>query len=66
MASDLENKCCHSFPAIRKILDGTKSSCIIDHEGFAGNCLNEFVLEASVYEFVAGNGRLGDDEPVNE
>ena len=38
--------------------------CIIEHPGFMSNCLDIYVLEASVYEFVQDNGPLGDDEDI--
>ena len=48
----------------RKVEEGGHS-CIIEHDGFQGNCLNLHVLEASFWEFLHENGPIGDDEPLN-
>ena len=66
MPTQTECRCCHSYAPIRDILDKSSDKCITEHEGFLGNCMNPYVLEASVYEFVLKRGLLGDDEPVNE
>ena len=31
-----------------------------------GNCLNEYVVETSFYEFLHGYGHVGDEEPVHK
>ena len=41
-------------------------SCITQHTGFIGNCLNVDVLETSVFEFSRLEGPIGDDEPLHE
>ena len=53
------------FTQIRGLMLPSQA-CISEHPGFEGNCLNPWVLEASVYEFVFEDGPLGDDQPINE
>ena len=40
--------------------------CITEHPGFRSNCLDEYVLEASYYEFCQDEGEPSDDEPMRE
>ena len=65
MSTAAENRCCHSYAQIRGLMLPSQA-CISEHPGFEGNCLNPWVLEASVYEFVFEDGPLGDDQPINE
>ena len=44
----------------------TAFQCITETPGFQGNCLNDDVLEASIYEFVEQEGLVGDETPVNK
>ena len=61
----LENRCCHYYLQVRNII-GQELKCITEHIGFIGNCLNPYVLEGSIYEFVQKEGPFGDDEPINK
>lgn len=65
MGDTSQNVCCHSYPLMTQRLQGDMK-CITETRGFDGNCLNADVLEVSAYDFVAMEGRLGDDEPENE
>ncbi|XP_045179120.1 uncharacterized protein LOC123538801 [Mercenaria mercenaria] len=64
MQTGIECKCCHEFPDLAEKLDGF--TCITQHPGFVGNCLNRDVVEVSFYEFLQRNGPIGDEEPVHE
>ena len=65
MPTARECKCCHYYSrVVDKIQDG--HTCITEHPGFASNCLDIYVLEHSVYEFLQEEGPIGDDELVNE
>ncbi|XP_053409100.1 P2X purinoceptor 7-like [Mercenaria mercenaria] len=64
MQTGIECKCCHEFPDLAEKLDGF--TCITQHPGFVGNCLNRDVVEVSFFEFLQRNGPIGDEEPVHE
>ena len=66
MPTEGEVNCCHSYSIVLDLLDGSAKECITEHEGFLGNCLNRYVLEASLYEYVLKTGILEEYEPVNE
>ena len=61
-----ENVCCHKY---RKVMErmGQCSSirCITDHPGFKTVVIDKWVLEDEAYEYVAEEGRVGDEMPVN-
>lgn len=58
--------CCHEFEELEVKRAEKGVSCITNHEGFIGNCLNADVLEVSFYEFLQANGPIGDEEPIHE
>jgi hypothetical protein len=64
MTTARECKCCQEYPDLVEKLDGF--SCITQHPGFIGNCLNRDVVEVSFFEFLQDNGPIGDEEPVHE
>ncbi|XP_061166372.1 uncharacterized protein LOC133175292 [Saccostrea echinata] len=47
MPTARECKCCHFYAAIESRLEERGETCITEHEGFAANCLNRWVLETS-------------------
>ncbi|XP_076060321.1 uncharacterized protein LOC143036648 [Oratosquilla oratoria] len=51
MQTAKESVCCNEMEQVAEKLD-EKGNCIIDHEGFQVNCLNEHVLETSFWEFL--------------
>ncbi|XP_035984146.1 P2X purinoceptor 7-like [Fundulus heteroclitus] len=61
-----ECKCCTETHLVDQEVESAGLQCITLHEGFQGNCLNQYVLKASFVEFLEGHGPLGNDEPVNE
>jgi hypothetical protein len=48
-----------------KILEA-EIECITLHEGFQANCLNQYVLETSYYEYVQENGPLEEDQLIHK
>ena len=64
MATSLECLCCTERDAIDN--KRAELQCITHHEGFIANCLNRDVLEVSMYEYVAYEGPLDDNEPIHE
>lgn len=57
MTTARECNCCHFYPAIDPRLKETTVKCITEHEGCVGNCLNSWVLETPVDEYLHKNGR---------
>ena len=66
MATNTECLCCQEVEPIQEKMEEMNLTCITQHEGFTGNCLNRHVLEVSLYEFVEQNGSIDDNEPINE
>ena len=66
MATNTECLCCHELDPIQEKMEEMQLSCITQHTGFQGNCLNRDVIEVSMYEFVERNGPIDDNEPINE
>ena len=66
MPEEVERRCCQDYSQIRKRLEDDLESdameCITQHEGFAGNCMNKYVLETSLYEFKGRNGPFGNEK----
>lgn len=58
--------CCQEVGPASEKMDDARLQCITDHEGFIGNCLNRYVIEVSLYEFVERDGPIDDNEPINE
>ncbi|XP_061185189.1 uncharacterized protein LOC133193246 [Saccostrea echinata] len=52
MPTAKECKCCLFYAAIESRLEERGETCITEHEGFAANCLNRWVLETSFYEYL--------------
>ncbi|XP_061635875.1 uncharacterized protein LOC133481026 [Phyllopteryx taeniolatus] len=61
----LESVCCQDLSAVAERLT-VGMSCLIEHEGFEANCLNQYVLETSFWEYIQTNGPIGDEDPVNK
>lgn len=51
---------------MKKRLENSQYNCITEHRGFTSNCLDEYVLEASFYEYCQSEGPLGDGEMLHE
>ena len=66
MPSQDECLCCHEVGPISEKIDDAGVTCITQHEGFIGNCLNRHVLETPIYEFVEQDGPTDDNEPIHE
>ena len=70
MPSGLENKCCQSYKVIRDIIAdeelNLQDNCITTHPGFASNCLDIWVLQASMHEYLQQEGPIGNEEPIHE
>ena len=58
--------CCHESDMVNYQREELDLQCITKHPGFVGNCINEYVLETSFWEYLADYGHVGDDEPVHE
>ena len=58
--------CCTERGAIYNLVHDLGLNCITQHPGYEGNCLNEYVVETSFYEFLEDYGHVGDDEPVHK
>ncbi|KAJ8310929.1 hypothetical protein KUTeg_011519 [Tegillarca granosa] len=58
--------CCTSVAAVNEKVISASIKCITEHEGFIVNCLNNYVLESSYYEYIQENGRLGENEFIHE
>ena len=58
--------CCHESDMVNYQREELDLQSITKHPGFEGNCINEYVLETSFWEYLADNGHVGDDEPVHE
>ena len=65
MKTGRESLCCLGIGLMARKVEEGGHSCIIEHDGFQGNCLNPHVLEASFWEILHENGPIGDDEPLN-
>ena len=63
-ATDEMSTCCHEKDPAKRLVDNLDLQCIIQHPGYDGNCLNEWVVETSFCEFLDGYGRVGDDEEI--
>ena len=57
--------CCKERGVIYNLAHDLGLNCITEHPGYEGNCLNEYVVETSFYEFLQGYGHVGDEEPVH-
>ena len=64
MPTAQESRCCMSFPKVVQYMQDCK--CITQHPGFAANCTNSHVLQASMHEFVQMDGPIGDEISQNE
>ena len=64
--STAESLCCHEVDLVDRQREELDLMCITKHPGFVGNCINQYVVETSFYEFLANYGHVGDDEPVHE
>ncbi len=64
METATESKFCQEFQDLTEKLDDF--TCITQHAGFIGNCLNRDVVEVSFYEFLQLDGPIGDEEPIHE
>ena len=64
MPTPLECLCCTEI----ELVDSKRGElqCVTEHDGFVANCLNRDVLEVSLYEYVAYEGPLDDNEPIHE
>lgn len=66
MPTAVECLCCLGVDNVKERVKTAQLKCITQHEGFIGNCLNIYVLEASYYEFIQEEGPFGDDEDSHE
>ncbi len=66
MLSSAESVCCHEVAPVDALREELSLSCITQHPGFHGNCINPYVVETSFYEFLENYGHVGDDEPIHE
>ena len=66
MPTGKECRCCTSFSAVDDRRESQQLTCITDHPGFEGNCLNRWVLETSYYEFIQDEGPLDADQLIHE
>ncbi|KAJ8316697.1 hypothetical protein KUTeg_005752 [Tegillarca granosa] len=55
----------YSVAAVNEKVISASIKCITEHEGFIVNCLNNYVLESSYYEYIQENGRLGENEFIH-
>ena len=51
-----------SIVPVKQFVDDLDHQCITQHPGYDGNCLNQYVIQASFYEFLDDYGHVGDDE----
>ena len=66
MDTSRENICCHSYPKVKdKLKTDCFGPCITGHVGLIGNCLNQYVLETSFFQYLEMEGPIGDEEEVN-
>ena len=63
MPLERDCQCCQDYRKIRDVMEG--HSCITDHPSFSPNCLNGYVLLASMYEYTDRDGPFDDDTPQN-
>ena len=56
--------CCYEIVPVKQLVDDLDLQCITQHPGYDGNCLNQYVIEASFYEFLDDYGHVGDDEEI--
>lgn len=66
MPSVDESTCCREIGLIDNLVEDQDLQCITQHPGYEGNCLNQYVIETSFYEFLDNYGHVGDDEPIHE
>lgn len=66
MTTSRESICCQEVHAIAYRLGEQNVQCITQHEGFAPNCVNRWVLETSFHKYVQECGPIGDEEPRHE
>lgn len=59
-----ECKCCRDTNIVDGKIESEDLTCITEHDGFVGNCLNVHVLETSYYEFIQTEGLQ--EEPIHE
>ncbi len=64
MPKAAECRCCHSYSKVLKVMEGRQ--CMTDHPGFASNCLDRWVLLASMHEYIQHDGPIGDEVPLNK
>ena len=66
MPSIEESRCCREVGVINNLVEELDLSCVTEHPGYTGNCLNRYVIETSFYEYLDHYGHVGDDEPIHE
>lgn len=66
MPTRRECKCCRNTNVVDSKVEEADLKCITEHEGFQVNCLNQYVLETTYYEYVQDNGPLEDNAMIHE
>ncbi|XP_061195119.1 P2X purinoceptor 7-like [Saccostrea echinata] len=66
MRTSIECVCCAEISLTQQICEDCNLECITQHQTFIDNCLNERVLEVSLYNYIQTEGPLDDNEPINE
>ena len=66
MSIKRESKCCKDTHIVDDKILEAEIECITLHEGFQANCLNQYVLETSYYEYVQENGPLEEDQLIHK
>ena len=56
--------CCYEIVPVKQLVDDLDLQCITQHPGYDENCLNQYVIETSFYEFLDDYGHVGDDEEI--
>ncbi|KAL3886176.1 hypothetical protein ACJMK2_026185, partial [Sinanodonta woodiana] len=59
----IEPLCCQEVEMIEKKKGDL--TCITLHESLIANCLNRYILEVSLFEYLYYHGNLDDNEPIH-
>ncbi|XP_064646814.1 uncharacterized protein LOC135499789 [Lineus longissimus] len=64
-----ESMCCSDYSPVlakKESYEPDGVACITLHPGFASNCLDRYVLESAMYEFIQDQGPIGNDQPMHK
>lgn len=61
MPTNIECICCCEVGPIDAILSENDMECVTHHEGFQGNCLNRYVIQVSLLDYVQMEGPIDDN-----